>query len=604
MRRLATLAAVFAAATFGLAGVAKAEIFYSFDGDLVGYWSFDDSNGGLDATDDSGTGNDGTVTGATADCADTPPTALNTCSAVFDIDADSVQVASPTFIDDSQGTWAAWVKLDDSGVDDPLVILAISTDGSLDDEFLLQWQGNATADPLRLAISQNNNFNTRLDGDTSMSSTDWAHVAATSDGSTIKMYVNGVLQTITVINGSNTGQWFGTATDADTFTIGGVLRATLAGDFGGKIGEVRVYDVALTDDQIALLASGQPEVEPGLTKVLTSGDLANRIDPLVDGEDEDFDEDVDLPDGEPDLVVQVGSDVSTAADFTITYVPEEGAPPVVILDTVPAEWDVTAIDGDSAGELPIVCGDSIEGLGDDDVLVSRGGKFGKNCRSATNLAWEPDDEAGGDILVDVTTRVNPGKGHAKHDVAIYSPTSCGPLALNDGATAFEIDEEGNLVLIEVEEGVFEPVIIAQSDPLILVGVADVNGDGVIDRTGAGDEDGDGLTDAEEALDIGTNPCEADTDDDGVDDGDEINNGTDPLDNDSDNDGVLDGADSCPLEGPADANLGEILQAKGCLRQSQCSDGIDNDNDGPIDFAGNDESCDNIIDDSEDTTDPV
>jgi hypothetical protein len=56
-----------------------------------------------------------------------------------------------------------------------------------------------------------------------------------------------------------------------------------------------------------------------------------------------------------------------------------------------------------------------------------------------------------------------------------------------------------------------------------------------------DTDGDGLDDGDEVNTHGTSPVLADTDGDGLDDGDEINvHGTDPLDADSENDGLDDG----------------------------------------------------------------
>jgi len=54
-----------------------------------------------------------------------------------------------------------------------------------------------------------------------------------------------------------------------------------------------------------------------------------------------------------------------------------------------------------------------------------------------------------------------------------------------------------------------------------------------------DSDDDGLDDGEEAN-KGTDPKDVDTDDDGLNDGEESDQGTDPLDNDSDNDGLSDG----------------------------------------------------------------
>ncbi len=57
-----------------------------------------------------------------------------------------------------------------------------------------------------------------------------------------------------------------------------------------------------------------------------------------------------------------------------------------------------------------------------------------------------------------------------------------------------------------------------------------------------DADGDGLTDAQEQA-LGTDPHDADTDNDGLTDGAEVNtHGTDPLDPDTDNDGLKDGAE--------------------------------------------------------------
>jgi thiol-disulfide isomerase/thioredoxin len=57
-----------------------------------------------------------------------------------------------------------------------------------------------------------------------------------------------------------------------------------------------------------------------------------------------------------------------------------------------------------------------------------------------------------------------------------------------------------------------------------------------------DSDGDGLTDGEEA-ELGTDPEDADSDDDGVDDADEQANGTDPTNPDSDEDGLTDGEEA-------------------------------------------------------------
>ena len=71
-----------------------------------------------------------------------------------------------------------------------------------------------------------------------------------------------------------------------------------------------------------------------------------------------------------------------------------------------------------------------------------------------------------------------------------------------------------------------------------------------------DSDGDGLTDAAEAL-LGTNPNDADSDDDGLSDGDEINGAipTDPRRCDTDGDGLSDGLELGVTSPLADTNTG-------------------------------------------------
>ncbi|MHB1454052.1 MAG: InlB B-repeat-containing protein [Saccharofermentanales bacterium] len=105
-----------------------------------------------------------------------------------------------------------------------------------------------------------------------------------------------------------------------------------------------------------------------------------------------------------------------------------------------------------------------------------------------------------------------------------------------------------------------------------------------------DDDNDGLSDHNEGL-IGTNPKDADSDDDGYIDGTDLfpldnkkvdgvdtdNDGTDDLfDTDDDNDGVLDAADLYPLD-------------------DKKADGIDTDGDGTDDLFDNDDDNDGVLD---------
>lgn len=264
-------------------------------------------------------------------------------------------------------------------------------------------------------------------------------------------------------------------------------------------------------------------------------------------------------DGVIDLVIPVKPSTSTAYQWTINW-SQAGFPDVLISDTAPAESVVNGINGDGTG-LPLDCGDGTafdDGSGHTDVY--RGGKSGKNCYSATNLDWWPasDNES---LVVDVAMRESPGKGHK---TPAFAPTSCGALYLNNGAVAYELDPDTGDVLGPLME----------TNALCIAAIPD---DGNLDYTGMGDHDQDGAADWAEACETGTDPCDPD----------------------SDNDGVLDGDDECPLEGPADPALGEILDPNGCIRQSQCSDGIDNDGNALIDYP-DDPGCDDILDDLEES----
>jgi hypothetical protein len=90
---------------------------------------------------------------------------------------------------------------------------------------------------------------------------------------------------------------------------------------------------------------------------------------------------------------------------------------------------------------------------------------------------------------------------------------------------------------------------ADSDDDLLLDGCEVNGSNGTDPLDA-DSDDDGLTDGFEdankncTLDPGeTDPNDPDSDDDELNDGIEVNNGTDPLDPDSDDDGIPDGEDT-------------------------------------------------------------
>jgi hypothetical protein len=137
--------------------------------------------------------------------------------------------------------------------------------------------------------------------------------------------------------------------------------------------------------------------------------------------------------------------------FEITYC----GPAAKIIDTVPAEFKVvSAVPND----------EDADGIATPDSANQKG-----NNKSATIITWDVPDGCS-TLTVVIQTRESPGKGHTE---TVFKPTSCGPLPINDGATAYEVDEDGDLVLVEVVdpdtgEVTLEPVVIVGPSNALVV----------------------------------------------------------------------------------------------------------------------------------------
>jgi Tol biopolymer transport system component len=91
-------------------------------------------------------------------------------------------------------------------------------------------------------------------------------------------------------------------------------------------------------------------------------------------------------------------------------------------------------------------------------------------------------------------------------------------------------------------------IVANQTAAAIAGQQDTDGDGLTNQNEQGigtdpnnaDTDRDGLLDGQEVLTVGTNPLLPDSDGDGLTDGDEIKRGTNPLNPDTDGDNLRDG----------------------------------------------------------------
>lgn len=72
------------------------------------------------------------------------------------------------------------------------------------------------------------------------------HVVITSDGSSWKIYVDGVNQSLTSVAGTNSGDWFGDIANRDNINIGRLNRnGSAINYFEGTIDQVALYNYEL-----------------------------------------------------------------------------------------------------------------------------------------------------------------------------------------------------------------------------------------------------------------------------------------------------------------------------------------------------------------------
>ena len=223
-------------------------------GEPSGHWSFNECSG-TDIHDGTDNGNDGTLQlgslGVTSagSCGESGTTfwyngkdGHANSAGSFDGSDDYVDCGDDLFETHSQGTISAWIKRDGNGDGNAQDIFSASNTNDL---FNLQLSDYGTND-WRLRVYSKNNPDA-VQGATSID-TSWHHVVLTSDGSSYKIYLDGVEESITATTGANSGDWFAeNDSGTDSYLIG--ARTAAIGDpsyFDGLIDEVKVWSYPLT----------------------------------------------------------------------------------------------------------------------------------------------------------------------------------------------------------------------------------------------------------------------------------------------------------------------------------------------------------------------
>jgi hypothetical protein len=169
------------------------------------------------------------------------------------------------------------------------------------------------------------------------------------------------------------------------------------------------------------------------------------------------------------------------------------------------------------------------GVGDDDPVTAPPSvsfcAYLDETIAVSLQGWDDDDGDGG------VSGVFDGQGNNVDDALAGITANLGPVS---GAAGAYIGSSKNL----------------SAGFIVTVTAPDGDSDGLNDceeqtwgsDPGVADTDGDGLSDGDEVHVYGTSPTDDDYDDDGLTDGDEVVLGTNPKDPDSDHDGLLDGQD--------------------------------------------------------------
>lgn len=217
---------------------------------LVGYWKLDEGNG-THANNSSGNNHVGTLNNAPSWTAGKSGTALS-----FHGGNTSVTIGNNVLTTSASFTVAAWVQLADVNT----WHTAVSQDGSNVSGFFLQYTAPGAGGQFAFSLISSDSASSPTVRATSKFQplpNTWYHIAGVYDAGSkqSRLYVNGALQNTASVPAA----WNATGTTA----IGRALFNASQVDFwSGLIDDVRVYNRALSDQEISSVYSVAPAISP------------------------------------------------------------------------------------------------------------------------------------------------------------------------------------------------------------------------------------------------------------------------------------------------------------------------------------------------------
>lgn len=158
---------------------------------------------------------------------------------------------------DSQG--AIGIFLRTSSVSSTLVPFASGDEASA--TRFLRIRKMTTTGFIRIG-QRNNDTEDSLEGAVNIADGKWHSVFVTSTGTAYGLVIDGVADTLSVLTGANSGDWFADTLARDNFTVGALVINAISGYWVGEIGLVLVYSIAPSTAQILTMHKALIRVFP------------------------------------------------------------------------------------------------------------------------------------------------------------------------------------------------------------------------------------------------------------------------------------------------------------------------------------------------------
>lgn len=182
----------------------------------------------------------------------------------YHLDGVLEHIALPTSLGStlSAASLCAWVNVDTLAPSDDENSIIELRQSAEDDRIVLRFM-SGTNDRIQflLVVDPTSSL---AESDAAIAARTWYHVVGTYDGTTIRLYVNGILQ-------STTGSMSSASYVPDENAIGSAGNTTTNNNWDGKIDEVRIYDKALSPEEVLYLYRNPGGTPKGL---ITRDDVA------------------------------------------------------------------------------------------------------------------------------------------------------------------------------------------------------------------------------------------------------------------------------------------------------------------------------------------